>query len=94
MTLWAEPRRRGWVSIDSAGCAVEHGVVYLSKRLALAALRRLQLVEINRCQGSSPETIEATGRQTEIRDFAYQARCTDAFFQGTWDFTSLDSNVC
>jgi hypothetical protein len=38
---------------------VEHGVVYLSKRLALAALCRPQLVEINRRQGSSPETIEA-----------------------------------
>jgi hypothetical protein len=59
MTLWAEPRGRAWVIIDAAGCAVEHGVVYLSKRLALAALRRQQLVEINRRQGSRPETIEA-----------------------------------
>jgi uncharacterized membrane protein len=30
MTLWAEPRGRGWVIIDAAGRAVEPGVVYIT----------------------------------------------------------------
>jgi hypothetical protein len=59
MTLWAEPRGRGWIIIDAAGRAVEPGVVYITKRRALAGIRRRESGKINRRQGSSPETIEA-----------------------------------